>query len=186
MRTIEEWMGEILSFNQSEQAIPFDKESIEHLSSEKREDMIRLMIKQMLKQHPEGITASDLSEISGLSVITVRKHLDFLTAIREAYDRSYRGRLTIYFPNGRLVHPYSDSILEAGSSIFSFQRVENAYGSFIYIQERKKDLYTNKTRTVGGIMIGKDNVDELLDKLREVAEEWKKDDEGTGRIKIGR
>lgn len=168
------------------ESFPFDSKSIEQLSPEKRSDMIRIAIKRILNQHSGGLTAPDLKEMTGLSIQTVRKHLDFLTAVREAYQKSYGTRLTIYYPNGKLVHPYSDSIHKIGDSLFSFQRIENTFGKFIYIQERKKDPYTNKTKTVGGIMVEKENINKFIEKLEEDLEGWETEEKGRTIFKIGR
>lgn len=160
-------------------------ESILQLSPEKRSDIIRITIKRILNEHPEGVTCPDLSEITGLSIKTVRKHLDFLTAVREAYKKEYGARLAVYFPNGKLIHPYSDTIRKIGESIFSFQRIENTWGKFIYVQERKKDPYTNKTKTVGGIMIHKESIEKFIEALKEEQECWQIE-EGNNKFKIGR
>lgn len=172
--------------NPTKNETPFDNESIEQLSPEKRGDMIRIVIKRLLAQHPEGLTAQDLAEASGLSVKTVRKHLSFLTAVREVYQKRYRTRLTIFFPNGKLVHPYSDSITEIGDSMYSFQRVVNTFGRFLYIQERKRDLYTNRTKTVGGIMIEEEGLVKFIEKLKEEDESRREDHSGREVLKIGR
>ncbi len=166
--------------------VSFGDEAIKQLSPEKRSDMIRIAIKKILNQHPEGLTIPDIVEMTGLSTPTVRKHVEFLTAVRESYQKNYGARIAIYFPNGKLVHPYSDSIRKIGDSLYSFQRVENTWGEFIYIQERKKDPYTNKTKTVGGIMVEKENLEKFIAELREELDAWKSEDEGQNRFKIGR
>jgi len=164
----------------------FDRESIIKLSPEKREEVIRIMVKQTLDQHPEGLTPHDIAEMCDLSLITVRKHLDFLTAVREAYEKTYRPRFSVYYPNGRLVHPYSDTILNAREAIYSFQRIENTFGKFVYVQERKKDVYTNKTRTVGGILIETQSIDKFIEKLKESSEDWNIPESGRTVRRIGR
>jgi hypothetical protein len=144
------------------------------------------MVKQTLDHHPEGMTAHDLAEMCDLSLITVRKHLDFLTAVRETYEKTYGPRFSLYYPNGRLIHPFSDAILNAREATYSFQRVENTFGKFVYVQERKKDSHTNKTRTVGGILIETQFIDKFIEKLRESAEEWKAFESGETARRIGR
>jgi hypothetical protein len=178
-------MGAEMEASQIGDETLFDRESIIQLSPEKREEVIRLMVKQTLDSHPEGMTAFDVAELCGLSLVTARKHLDFLTAVREAYEKTYRPRFSIYFPNGRLVHPYSDSILNAREAIYSFQRLDNTFGKFIYVQERKKDAHTGKTKTVGGILIETQFTDKFIEKLRESSQEWTLDGSKTTR-KIGR
>jgi hypothetical protein len=143
------------------------------------------MVKETLNRHPGGIRAHDLAEICDLSLVTVRKHLDFLTAVREAYEKNYGPRFSIYFPNGKLVHPYSDTILNGTDASYSFQRVDSTFGKFVYVQERKKDNYTHQTRTVGGILIETDCIDEFVERLRETANEWKDTDRNAKR-RIGR
>ncbi len=151
---------------------PFDLDSIEQLSPEKRTPIIRSVLKKVLNEHKEGVNASTMSDITGLSVNTVRKHMEHLTAVREAYRKDYGPRHIVYFPNGKLVHEYSDRTRTIGPSIFSFQRIENIWGQYVYVQERKKDPYSNKTTTVGGVLIERDSIDKFIEVLQMEVEEW--------------
>ena len=109
--------------------------------------------------------------------------MEFLTAVMEAYKKEYGARLTIFFPNGRLINPYSDYVGKIGHSIFSFQIIDNTWGNFIYVQERKKDLHTNKTKTVGGILIERNSIEKFIEALKEEEESWNIE-EGNNKFKI--
>jgi hypothetical protein len=146
----------------------FDVESIDQLSPEKKSDYIQLAIKNCLSKHPEGLTVQLLAEYTGLAQKTVKKHLDQLTATREAFKKEYGARVAIFFPNGKQVLPNAPKVLTIGDGIFQLQVIENSWGKFIYIQERKKEVHSNMVKTVGGIMIDCEGIPELIDALKEI------------------
>lgn len=147
----------------------FDIESIDQLSPEKKSDYIRLAIRNCLSEHAEGITVQLISELTGLAQKTVKKHLEQLTATREAFKKEYGARNVVYFPNGREVTQDVPHTLKIGDVIFQLQLIENTWGRFVYIQERKKDAYSKMIKTVGGIMVECEGVPELIEALKEVS-----------------
>lgn len=162
----------------------FDLESIEQLSPKKKADYLELAIKNSLSQHPEGITAQLLSELTGISQRTVKKHLDQLTATRAAVRKEYGSRIAIYFPISKQDVGPAPKTIEVGESIYQLQLIENTWGRFVYVQERKKDVYSGMTKTLGGVMIDCDGMLEFVKALKEVASngECISDGEGLGEL----
>ena len=56
----------------------FNEKSIDHLSPEKKYDMIRLKIKKLIQNHPEGLTCAAISEITGVTPRTIRNPINSL------------------------------------------------------------------------------------------------------------
>jgi hypothetical protein len=154
--------------NKCENELLFDAESIEQLGPEKKSDYIRLAIINCLSTHPEGITVQLLCELTGLTQKTIKKHLDQLTATREAYKKEYGTRISIYFPNGKQNNQNATKIITVGNSLFQFQIIENTWGKYIYIQERKRDSYSNMIKTIGGIMIDYESASEFINVMKEI------------------
>jgi len=95
--------------------------------------------------------ASEIVDTTNLNRITVTKHLEYLVAIREAYKID-RGTGSIYFINGRLIHPTDHLSVPIGNKIYDFFKLENTEGNFVFIQEKEQDELRLKT-VKGGIMI---------------------------------
>jgi hypothetical protein len=147
----------------------FDIESIDQLGPERKSDYVRMAIVNCLSKHPEGITSQLLSEHTGLNQRTVKKYLEQLTATREVFKKEYGARIAIYFPNGKETSENEPQILNIGDATFQLQLIENTWGKFIYLQERKKDVYSGITKTIGGIMIDCEGVPELIGVLKEMS-----------------
>jgi hypothetical protein len=166
--------GEMQNIDPARMELPmlrYTKEDLENLAPNKRHEYARLLIHSILEKNKQGMTPADVVKATGLDEKTVRNHLEFLSAVREAYKREYSTRLTVYFPNGRLLHPYRDVATSLGESQYSFKEIENSFGEWIYVQEKKKDMISSAVRLVGGIMIPKEHAMEFLEALRKFIEE---------------
>lgn len=126
-------------------------EEIQALKPSERENYVRSLINDILSMNENGVMASELVDATNLNRITVTKHLEYLVAIREAY-KSDRGTGSIYYVNGRLVHPTDRLSVPIGNKIYDFVKLENAEGDFVFIQEKEQDELRLKT-VKGGIMI---------------------------------
>ena len=153
------------------QLLRYTKEDLENLAPNKRSEYARLVIHSILENNKQGMTPSDVVKATGLDERTVRNHLEFLSAVREAYKKEYNTRLTVYFPNGRLLHPYRDVQTSLGESHYSFKEIENSFGEWIYVQEKKKDPISSATKLLGGIMIPKEHAMDFVEALRNFIEE---------------
>lgn len=139
-------------------------EEILALKPTERENYVRSLIKGILSRNENGIMASEMAEATSLNRITVTKHLEYLVAIREAY-KSDRGAGSIYYVNGRLIHPTDRLSVPIGNKIYEFFKLENAEGDFAFIQEKEEDELRAKT-VKGGIMIKCQDVRQFMDGLQ--------------------
>ena len=139
-------------------------EEVQALKPLERENYVRSVIKKILAANENGVMASEIVEATNLNRITVTKHLEYLVAIREAY-KSDRGSGSIYYQNGRLVHPTDRLSVPIGNKVYDFIKLENAEGKFVFIQEKEQDELRLKT-VKGGIMIRYEDLSAFMDGLK--------------------
>src|SRR3989304_591545 len=139
-------------------------EEIQALKPTERESYVRALIKGILSRNESGIMASEMAYATNLNRITVTKHLEYLVAIREAY-KSDRGAGSIYYINGRLIHPTDRLSVPIGNKVYDFFKLENAEGHFVFIQEKEQDELCSKT-VKGGIMIRCQDLLQFMDGLQ--------------------
>jgi hypothetical protein len=139
-------------------------EEVQALKPLERENYVRSVIKRILNANENGVMSSEIVEATNLNRITVTKHLEYLVAIREAY-KSDRGSGSIYYQNGRLVHPTDRLSVPIGNKVYDFIKLENAEGKFVFIQEKEQDELRLKT-VKGGIMIRCEDLSAFMDGLK--------------------
>jgi len=140
---------------------------IENLPPEDKKEYYRLIIQDILRQHPDGLSASQIQKITGFNKKTVQQHLEYLTAIREAYKKEFGPRSIVYYPNHNFSHPHSDRTYKIGDNYYTFKEIKNEYGEYLYIQEKSKDRH-NMYTVLGGIIISKDGLDEFVRVLQDI------------------
>jgi len=145
------------------------EESIKNLSPQARGDIIIGFIRKYVRDHPEGVTAPQIAKDLGLSHTTVKKHLNYLVSTRQIYAKVYSPRNIVYFPNGRLSHPYLETILDLGNQRFRISFIENPRGEFVYLQELE-NIRGLGENIMGGVIIRKENVRKVLDAIYELLE----------------
>ncbi|MGA2768472.1 MAG: hypothetical protein ABSF24_09185 [Candidatus Bathyarchaeia archaeon] len=144
--------------------VMLSSEEILALKPTERESYVRSLIKSILSRNENGIMASEMADATNLNRITVTKHLEYLVAIREAY-KSDRGAGSIYYVNGRLIHPTDRLSIPIGNKIYEFFKLENAEGHFVFIQEKEQDELRSTT-VRGGIMIRCHDIFQFMDGLQ--------------------
>ena len=139
-------------------------EEVQALKPLERENYVRSVIAKILVANENGVMSSEIVDATNLNRITVTKHLEYLVAIREAY-KSDRGSGSVYYHNGRLVHPTDRLSVPIGNKIYDFIKLENAEGKFAFIQEKEQDeLHLTSVR--GGTMIRCEDLFAFLEGLR--------------------
>lgn len=151
------------------------QEEIKSLRPKDRDAYISKLILDILELNiNKGITIPEIVKNTKLNRITIAKHLNRLVSIREAYSVS-RGKLTIYYKNGRIVHQTNMKDTYLQDRIYSFYRLKNEDGDFIYIQEKERDKY-NRIVVKGGILIRDQDFVKFLSELQSFALEVTKDE----------
>lgn len=142
---------------------------VQVLSPQERDFYIRNVVLEILRSNDrQGITVSQVVSATNFNRMTVGKHLDVLVAIGEAY-KVQRGNLFIYYKNGKIVHETDFQSIALNDKSYTFYKLENNDGKFVYIQERELDE-CRVSQIKGGIMISVKDVPHFLTKLREFME----------------
>lgn len=142
-------------------------QEIEHLPPDAKEEYYRMVISQIVRANPGGVTVTDICNFTNFDRKTVSQHLDFLVAVREAYKDVTPPRTAKYYPNGKLVHGFGETSAHLGNAVFTFRRLVNQFGEFVYVQEKKRDA-RNLLAVAGGILVPEDGVEEFVAHLRRV------------------
>ncbi len=151
-------------------------DKIQTLPPKEKDFYIRNVILEILRLNSmKGLTISQLVEATGFNRMTLSKHLDILVATGEAY-KVQRGNVFIFFKNGKLVDESDMGSIIFVDKIYTFYRLENNEGVFVYIQEKDLDEF-RVPQVKGGVMISMRDVPNFILKFQEFiskgASEWK-------------
>lgn len=121
---------------------------IVELNPRRREAHSSNIVKRILKENPEGLTISQVSDKTNLSYNTSVKHLELLVARREA-RKEYRKeprqmgdmKVAIYFPIGDLG---KGEMVHCTVGAYRLARLENETGKYIYVKEIAYDELRNE------------------------------------------
>jgi predicted transcriptional regulator len=144
-------------------------EKIQTLPPQEKDFYIRNVILEILRLNTmKGITVTQLGEATGFNRMTLSKHLDILVATGEAY-KVQRGNLFIFYKNGKLVDESDMGSIIFTDKTYTFYKLENNEGSFLYIQEKELDEF-RVPQVKGGVMVSMRDVPNFLLKLQEFIE----------------
>lgn len=138
-----------------------------------RAGYIRKVIMELLDDNrEEGLTISDLEELTGFTRETLGKHLGVLVASREIYKAGTMSAR--YHKNGRILHYHHMDNKEFGKRQYMFYYLNNLEGDFIYIQEKKVSRFRT-VETKGGIMVSVDELPRFMTELSSFTHEMAKE-----------
>jgi len=119
----------------------------------------------------DGITKSELEQVTGYSRNTIDKHLETLHRWREVYKIKRNQQTDFYYPNGKPLHQFGKKRVESGDSIIDIKLAEGRNDTLnFHITEKRYSLIEGET-TEGAIILPTDVLDELFAKLQELAQE---------------
>jgi DNA-binding transcriptional ArsR family regulator len=130
------------------------------------------VILEILKLNPQGATVTEITDATGLYRTTITKHLNRLTAIREAY-KIERGPVSIYYKNGKVVHARTVEHSFANDKRFTFFRLQNDEEKSVYIQEKETNSF-GTVKVKGGIIIEDEDFLEFMKELQKFMVEVEK------------
>jgi predicted transcriptional regulator len=129
-----------------------------------RQHYIEKIILDILEMNPRGVTITDIARKTSFYRDTVAKHLERLVATREAYS-IMRGNAAVYYKNGQVVHATDVKDATSQDRTYTFFKLQNDDGKFIYIQEKELDEFRALT-VKGGIMIDARYVMQFIKELQ--------------------
>ena len=120
-----------------------------NLSPFQKERQIHNKVLNFLKSNPKGLTTTDIMKATKISRKTLEKHLQLLSSENEIYMKQF-GPTRVYYPNHR-VHHLDFEKLQLNNKTIWFDLLENEFGRFLLIQEKKKS--DGKWVTKGSVLI---------------------------------
>lgn len=151
-----------------------DEEEYKSLSPEDKERYVFETLNEILHSNPEGLTKSDILEVTPFGRKTVDKHLEKIVALNEGYVRRMGGT-DVYYPNGTLLHSSINEKREIDGKTFQAQHLENISGESVYLQEVEQDQFgTDEVK--GGLLIPKEEFPQFVRWLNELVEHMEEKD----------
>jgi len=148
------------------------QEDVLSMSPKDRDKYMEYVILEILKLNPQGATVTEITDATGLYRTTITKHLNRLTAIREAY-KIERGPVSIYYKNGKVVHARTVEHSFANDKRFTFFRLQNDEEKSVYIQEKETNSF-GTVKVKGGIIIEDEDFLEFMKELQKFMVEVEK------------
>lgn len=142
----------------------FSREQYKLMNPMDKERYVYKTLKRILELNTNGVMISAIVKATGFSHATVWHHLEKMTATRESYKLNY-GTAQVYFANGKMVHHLNKSDLRIGNKEYSFYIVENNFGTFLYVQERKEERL-GAVNVCGGLLIPKSGIRDFVEKIQ--------------------
>ena len=143
---------------------------LRQLTPDALEDDTRVRVLRAVRFAGEGVSTSDVARAVEVSSPTVLRVLKDLEREREVYSRSVsKRRILLWYPNGRLVHPYLELFREIRGKTYRASIQEGKAGPALQLQERTYSLLHGE-RIEGAIFfdyVALDQMIELLNDLRE-------------------
>jgi DNA-binding transcriptional ArsR family regulator len=132
------------------------------------QDQVRRAIRQYGE---EGITVSEIMEVTELARNTVDKHLTRLRQLREVYRQKRDKQTYFYYPNGKPLHSFGKKRVEAGETMLDIQLAEGKNDDlYFHLTEKRFSLMEGET-TEGAVIFPVSALDEVFQKLQEFADE---------------
>lgn len=135
-----------------------------NLSPFQKERQIHYRLLNFLKNKPKGLTTTEVMKATKISRKTLEKHLQLLTSENEIYMKQF-GPTRVYYPNNR-VHHIDFEKLQLKNKTIWFDILENEFGRFLLIQEKKKD--DGKWVTKGSVLIPIESGEEFVRALNKI------------------
>jgi len=132
----------------------------------------KLRALHVVKACPEGISTSEVANVIELTKPTTLRVLRELEKEREVYSRTYtKNQVSVWYPNGRLVHPYLELFRELRGITFRASVQAGRSGPMVQIQERTFSLLSGD-RVEGAVFVEMGAIDDLIDMLQEVKKRY--------------
>lgn len=149
-----------------------DSNKIRKLTPSEKSEYTLSLIKQIVELNPHGVTVTLIAKATDLSRNVISKHLEKMIATNESYYVKL-GQSKIYYPNSRAMHPILPSReLRIGDRIYNAFLVDNPFGKFVYLQEKKQEDYS--TEVIGGILIPINGIKDFMEFVETVKKEMER------------
>lgn len=145
-------------------------DSLKNISLDDRSILIQEAIRRAVRKYGEdGLTADEITKITGFSRATVEKHLKTLCGLREIYSVKKGKRLILYYPNGKPLWGIGTKKFEWGNTILEVTVAKGPKDKlFFHILEKRYSILEGE-RAEGGILLPIEGLNDFIEGLRELA-----------------
>lgn len=149
-----------------------DTPSVEGFGDDKSDTLAQDKVRRAVRQYGEdGITVSEIMEVTDLARNTVDKHLTRLRQLREVYRQKRDKQTYFYYPNGKPLHSFGKKRVEDGDTILDIQLAQGKNDNlYFHLTEKRFSLMEGET-TEGAVIFPLSSLDEVFQKMQEFAEE---------------
>jgi predicted DNA-binding protein YlxM (UPF0122 family) len=153
--------------------LDFDSENWRHLSPEIREALTREKVRRAIRDYgKDGISIDEISALTNLNRIAIKKHLDKLSALREVYSQRKNYKITLYYHNGIPLHHLGKRRLDCKDTIIESTIAQGKNDTiFFHILEKRYSILEGESPE-GAIMIPIEQLDRFIEHLRELKENY--------------
>jgi DNA-binding transcriptional ArsR family regulator len=149
-----------------------DDPTIEGFGDDESDTLAQDKVRRAVRKFGEdGITVSEIMEVTGLARNTVDKHLTRLRQLREVYRQKRDKQTYFYYPNGKPLHSFGKKRIEDGDTILDIQLAKGKNDDlYFHLTEKRFSLMEGET-TEGAVIFPMSSLDEVFQKMQEFAEE---------------
>lgn len=149
-----------------------DTPSVEGFGDDESDTLAQDKVRRAVRQYGEdGITVSEIMEVTDLARNTVDKHLTRLRQLREVYRQKRDKQTYFYYPNGKPLHSFGKKRIEDGDTILDIQLAQGKNDDlYFHLTEKRFSLMEGET-TEGAVIFPLSSLDEVFQKMQEFAEE---------------
>lgn len=149
-----------------------DSSEVESFGEEESGTLAQDKVRRAVRKYgKDGITVSEIVQVTDLSRSTVDKHLAKLRRLREVYRMKRDKQMYLYYPNGKPLHSFGKKRVEKGDTILDIQLAEGKNEEmFFHLSEKRFSLMEGET-TEGAVIFPLSALDEVFQNLQEFANE---------------
>jgi len=137
----------------------------ERMSNQQRSEYLSERIRDFVHQNPDGVSTLLVAKTFGIQQDIARRHLETLSKLREIFSTSVNRSTKVYFPNGKLIHPFLQVKKDFNDKSFRISINQIGNREVVHIQEMKYSLLAGETPE-GGILIDVNDVNLLLETVK--------------------
>ncbi len=151
----------------------FDSENWKHLSPEVRETFTREKVRRAVREFGKaGLTIEEISTLTHLNRVSIKKHLDKLIGLREVYSQKKNHKIILYYHNGKPLHHLGKRRLDCKDTILESTIAQGKNDNiFFHILEKRYSVLEGET-SEGAIMVPIEQLERFIEDLKELKENY--------------
>lgn len=150
-------------------------QKMESLDAEGKKHLALEQVRRAVRQHGEdGISVTEIMELTGLARKTVQNKLERLTSLREIYRQKKGKQIYLYYPNGKPLHSVGSEFIECSDGETGIE-VQLAHGKneelYFHVTEKRFSLLEGETNE-GAIIFPREDFEDLMRAFQSLNQEF--------------